>query len=166
MRALLGLELDLRRARVAGHGALATTFWVQVVGLALVVPFAIGNGVPDAPTDDWLLALLAGVAYLGGSACWTFAVRLGAVGIVTMLVATDGAIAATTSALLGETVGLAVGAALAVVVAGVLLATRPGEHARVTRAAVCSGCSARSRSRRCSWPAAAPPGSTCRGCCS
>ena len=121
------------------HGALATTFWVQVVGLALVVPFAIGNGVPNAPTDDWLLALLAGVAYLGGSACWTFAVRLGAVGIVTMLVATDGAIAATTSALLGETVGLAVGAALAVVVAGVLLATRPGEHARVTRAAVVLG---------------------------
>ena len=65
--------------------------------------------------------------------------RLGAVGIVTMLVATDGAIAATTSALLGEEVGLPVAAALAIVVAGVLLATRPGEHARVTRAAVLLG---------------------------
>jgi drug/metabolite transporter (DMT)-like permease len=121
------------------YGALATTFWVQVAGLALIVPFALQAGVPDAPGDDWLLAALAGIAYLGGSACWTFAVRLGAVGIVTMLVATDGAIAATTSALLGEEVGLPVAAALAIVVAGVLLATRPGEHARVTRTAVLLG---------------------------
>ncbi len=121
------------------HGALATTFWVQVVGLALIAPFALAGGVPDAPRGDWLLAVLAGVAYLGGAAAWTFAVRLGAVGIVTMLVATDGAIAATASALLGEQIGLPVAAGLAVVVAGVLLATRPGQHARVTRAAVLLG---------------------------
>jgi drug/metabolite transporter (DMT)-like permease len=121
------------------HGALATTFWVQIAGLAIVTPFALATGVPDAPRNDWLLAALAGVAYLIGSACWTFAVRLGAVGIVTMLVATDGAIAATTSALLGERVGLPVAAGLAVVVAGVLLATRPSEHARITRAAVLLG---------------------------
>ena len=103
------------------------------------MPLALGAGVPDAPRDDWLLAALAGVAYLGGSACWTFAVRLGAVGIVTMLVATDGAIAATASAILGEEIGLPVALALAVVVAGVLLATRPGEHAHVTGAAVVLG---------------------------
>jgi drug/metabolite transporter (DMT)-like permease len=121
------------------HGALATAFWIQVVGIAFIVPLAIGAGVPDAPRNDWLLASLAGLAYLGGSACWTFAVRLGAVGIVTMLVATDGAIAATASALLGEKIGLAVGLALAVVVAGVLLATRPGAHARVTGRAVALG---------------------------
>jgi drug/metabolite transporter (DMT)-like permease len=121
------------------HGALATTFWVQIVGLALIAPFALAGGIPDAPRGDWQLAGLAGIAYLGGSACWTFAVRLGAVGIVTMLVATDGAIAATTSALLGEQIGLPVAAALAIVVAGVLLATRPGEHARVTKVAVLLG---------------------------
>ena len=84
--------------------------------------------------------MLAGVAYLGGSAAWTFAVRVGAVGIVTMLVATDGAIAATASALLGEEIGLPVARrAGGRRVAGVLLATRPGEHARVTRAAVLLG---------------------------
>jgi len=121
------------------YGALATTFWVQIAGLLLIIPFAVASGVPDAPGDDWLLALIAGIAYLGGSAAWTFAVRVGAVGIVTMLVATDGAIAATTSAILGEEVGLPVAAGLAVIVAGVLLATRPGEHARVTRAAVLLG---------------------------
>jgi drug/metabolite transporter (DMT)-like permease len=121
------------------HGALVTTFWVQIVGLAFIAPFALAGGIPDAPRGDWLLAGLAGIAYLGGSACWTFAVRLGAVGIVTMLVATDGAIAATTSALLGEQIGLPVAAALAIVVAGVLLATRPGEHARVTKVAVLLG---------------------------
>lgn len=121
------------------YGALPATFWVQVVGLALVLPLALASGRPDAPRDDWLLAALAGVAYLGGSAAWTFAVRLGAVGIVTMLVATDGAIAATVSAILGEEIGIPVALALAVVVAGVLLATRPGEHVRVTRAAVLLG---------------------------
>jgi drug/metabolite transporter (DMT)-like permease len=118
------------------YGALATAFWIQVVGIAFIVPLAIGAGLPDAPLDDWSLAALAGLAYLGGSACWTFAVRLGAVGIVTMLVATDGAIAATASALLGERIGLPVALGLAVVVAGVLLATRPGKHAQVTGAAV------------------------------
>ena len=127
-------------ARAArAHGALATAFWIQVVGIAFIVPLAIGAGVPDAPRGDWLLAAVAGIAYLGGSAAWTFAVRLGAVGIVTMVVATDGAIAATASALLGEQIGLPVGLALAVVVTGVLLATRPGAHARVTGAAVALG---------------------------
>lgn len=121
------------------YGALATTFWVQVVGLILVLPLAVVQGVPDAPRQDWLLAAIAGIAYLGGSACWTFAVRLGAVGIVTMLVATDGAVAALVSAILGENIGLPVGLALAVVVAGVLLATRPGEHVRVTGPAVVLG---------------------------
>lgn len=121
------------------YGALATVFWVQIVGLALITPFALAGGIPDAPPKSWLLAVLAGVAYLGGAACWAFAVRIGAVGIVTMLVATDGAIAATTSALLGERIGLPVAAGLAVVVVGVLLATRPSEHARVTKAAILLG---------------------------
>jgi drug/metabolite transporter (DMT)-like permease len=121
------------------YGALTTTFWVQVVGLLLVLPLALVHGVPDAPDQDWLLAAIAGVAYLGGSAAWTYAVRLGAVGIVTMLVATDGAVAALVSAILGENIGLPVGLALAVVVSGVLLATRPSEHVRVTGPAVVLG---------------------------
>ena len=44
------------------HGAVATAFWVQVVGIAFIVPLAIGAGVPDAPRDDWLLAAIAGSA--------------------------------------------------------------------------------------------------------
>jgi drug/metabolite transporter (DMT)-like permease len=121
------------------YGALATTFWVQVAGLVFVLPLALVQGVPDASRQDWLLASIAGVAYLGGSACWTFAVRLGAVGIVTMLVATDGAVAALVSAVLGENIGVPVSLALAVVVTGVLLATRPSEHVRVTGPAVLLG---------------------------
>ena len=122
------------------YGALATTFWVQIVGLVLVLPLALATGFPDGvPTRDWALAAVAGVAYLGGSACWTFAVRFGAVGIVTMLVATDGAVAALVSAILGENIGIPVGLALAVVVTGVLLATRPSEHVRVTGPAVLLG---------------------------
>jgi drug/metabolite transporter (DMT)-like permease len=121
------------------YGALATTFWVQVVGLILVLPLAVVRGVPDAPAKDWLLAGIAGVAYLTGSAAWTFAVRLGAVGIVTMLVATDGAMAAFVSAILGETVGLPIALGLTLVVAGVLLAARPSEHVHVTGRAVLLG---------------------------
>jgi len=121
------------------YGAIATTFWVEVVGLILVLPLAAVHGVPDAPGQDWLLAGVAGVAYLVGSACWTFAVRLGAVGIVTMLVATDGAMAALASALLGETIGVPIALGLALVVSGVLLATRPSEHVRVTGPAVLLG---------------------------
>ncbi len=141
------------------HGALATTFWVQIAGLALIIPIAVASGVPDAPGDDWLLALIAGVAYLGGSAAWTFAVRLGAVGIVTMLVATDGAIAATTSAILGEEIGLPVAGGLAIIVAGVLLAMPAGR----ARARDPRGGAARPARRRLvrdgvRAPAAAPTG--------
>ncbi len=117
-------------------GGVAAVFYVQIVGLVVIVPFAIAAGVPDAPAEEWLTAVGAGVAYLGGSAAWIFAVRAGAVGIVTTIVATDGAVAAVFAVLLGEHLPTAVAIALGVIVIGCLAATRPGEHAHVTPAAI------------------------------
>ena len=79
----------------ARYGALATAFWVQVAGIRSSSRWRSAPACPTRRATTGCWRRIAGVAYLGGSACWTFAVRLGAVGIVTMLVATDGAIAAT-----------------------------------------------------------------------
>ena len=148
------------------HGALATRSGCRSSGSRSSSRSRSAPACPTrrATTGCWRRS--PGVAYLGGSACWTFAVRLGAVGIVTMLVATDGAIAATASAFLGERSACRSRCAWRWSSPACCSPPGPASTPASPGRRCCSGCSVPCRSRRCSWPAARRPASSCRGCCS
>ncbi len=98
--------------------------WVMVVGLFIGLPIGIVSGVPTdlAPSSaGWLL--LAGLCYAGGLYTAYTALTVGKVGIVAPIVATEGAVAALVAVALGDTIGLASGVVLGVIVIGVVLSS-------------------------------------------
>lgn len=110
--------------------------WVMLVGLLISGPAAAIQGAPaglDASAGGWLL--LSGAGNVGGLLLAYRALRVGQVALVAPLVSTEGAIAALIALLAGESVAPGVGATLAVIVAGVCLASVPaGELAGADRA--------------------------------
>jgi drug/metabolite transporter (DMT)-like permease len=90
------------------------------------VPVAFATGLPQAPASEWAWAVATGVLIVGASLCWLGAIATGKVSLVTPIVATDGAIAALISVAAGERLGPGVGAALAVIVMGVVLVSARG----------------------------------------
>lgn len=109
--------------QVRAIGARRSLAWVALLGLVFVLPLAAFVSPPDAPFRSWLYAALSGVCYVGGWLCWMLAVRSGKVGLVTAVVSTDGAAATAISVLaFRETLQAGVAAALAVIIAGVVIA--------------------------------------------
>ena len=109
-----------RASRVIGAGP--TLAWVVLVGLAIVFPFVLASGSP--PTGSaagWLL--LAGTGNLGGLLLEYTAVRHGKVGVVAAIASTEGAVTAVIAAFAGEPILTAVAAVLALIAAGVVLAS-------------------------------------------
>lgn len=102
---------------------LSVVSWVMAVGLALLVaPLAVA-GIPDGldrRTLGWLA--ISGAGNIAGLLLEFAAFRTGAVGIVAPIVSTEGALAALASVASGEHLGAGSAAALAVVVAGVVMA--------------------------------------------
>jgi drug/metabolite transporter (DMT)-like permease len=97
---------------------------VMAIGLVLCTVLAIASGAPDdlgAGTLAW--GALSAVTSVGGLSFLYRALRLGSVGIVTPIVATEGGLAAVVAIALGETIGLAIAAALLVMVTGVVVVT-------------------------------------------
>lgn len=100
--------------------------WVMVVGLVAVAPFVVlgpGPGRVSAGDVAWLV--VGGVGNAGGLLIEYAGLRLGKVGVVAPIASTEGAIAAVLAILAGETLSAAVLLALAVVVGGVVLTSRP-----------------------------------------
>lgn len=118
-----------RASRLAGAGP--TVAGVMIVGAVLVLPFALTvSPLPSGPavTDRVILAALAGAANVGGLLLAYSAFRIGAVGIVSTIDSTEGAVAAVLSVLAGQTLAPGSGPALVVVAVGVVLAATSGGH--------------------------------------
>jgi drug/metabolite transporter (DMT)-like permease len=99
--------------------------WVMLIGLAVVAPLVALEGVPDeldAESGTWLA--VAGIGNVVGLLLAYAALRLGKVGVVAPVVATQGAIAALLAVVAGESIGAGAGLALAVIAVGVVLAGR------------------------------------------
>ena len=143
-----------RASRAAGSPQ--TVAGVMVVGAGLVLPFAlIASPLPVGlakPAETVLLAALAGAANVGGLLFTYAAYRLGAVGVVSTIASTEGAIAAVISVVAGQTLAPGSGAALVVVAVGVVLAATSGggeleegvaiDRGRSLRAAGLASCAA------------------------
>ncbi len=115
-------------------GASSTLAIVVLTGLVVSLPFALVDlPAPGALTASVILTLLvAGAANVLGLQLLYRGYREGLVAIVSAISSTEGAIAAVLAILFGEAVSPGVGAALGVVVIGVVLAAfagvDPSEH--------------------------------------
>lgn len=119
--------------------------WVMLVGFVVVAPLVVAAGVPPGLGGrefGWLT--VSGVGNVAGLLFVYAALRIGKVSIVTPITSTEGAIAAVFAVLEGERLGTATAVLLALIVAGVILASSgetadaPGAHpARATALAAC-----------------------------
>ncbi|HEV7603608.1 MAG TPA: EamA family transporter [Candidatus Limnocylindrales bacterium] len=114
-----------RASRIAG--AVPTLVGQMTVGMILVLPVAVAvTPLPPVPVETLVLATLAGAANVSGLLLVYAAYRVGAVGIISTIASTEGAIAAVVSVLAGQALAPGSGPALAIVAVGVVLAAAGG----------------------------------------
>jgi drug/metabolite transporter (DMT)-like permease len=122
-----------RASRLLDSGSLLA--WVMLVGMLIVGPLVLLEGVPDGLSGSsigWLA--ICGAGNVGGLLCSYAALRAGMVGLVAPIISTEGAIAALLAIVAGEPLTAAAGAALAVIALGVALAgAAPGEPGKPAR---------------------------------
>jgi drug/metabolite transporter (DMT)-like permease len=107
--------------------------WVMALGLVVAVPPAIAVGVPahlDGGPGGWLL--LSGGANVAGLMLAYRAMRVGQVSLIAPIISTEGAIAAVIALVAGESLAPGVGATLAMIAAGVVVASVPPSGADAT----------------------------------
>ncbi len=103
-------------------GAFPTLAWVMAIGFVIVLPFVLVAGsLPTGSEAGWLF--VAGAGNIIGLVCEYTAVRSGKVGVVASIASTEGAVAAVLSAIAGEPISAAVAAVLALIAAGIVLAS-------------------------------------------
>jgi drug/metabolite transporter (DMT)-like permease len=105
-------------------GATSTLAGVMFVGFVVAVPLAVSTGVPTglgARELAWLA--VAGTGNVLGLLLEYRGLRIGKVGVVAALASTEGALAAVIAIAFGETVSLATAVLLAVIAAGVVMAS-------------------------------------------
>jgi drug/metabolite transporter (DMT)-like permease len=102
-------------------GSASSLAWAMLVGLIITTPFVIASGVPTNLTASlpWMTA--AGLGNVIGILIAGFALRVGKVGVVAPILATEGAIAAVIAAVLGESIAPIVAFLLMVIVGGIVL---------------------------------------------
>jgi drug/metabolite transporter (DMT)-like permease len=119
-----------RASRLAG--APPVLAGVMLVGLVLVAPWALVlSPLPATPAITPLTmiqAFLAGAANVGGLLLIYAALQIGAVGVISTIASTEGALAATISVLAGQALAPGVAPVLALIAAGVVLAATSGGH--------------------------------------
>jgi drug/metabolite transporter (DMT)-like permease len=114
-----------RSSRMIGPTQLLS--WVMLIGLAIVLPLVLLEGVPDdldGESGAWLA--VAGIGNVVGLLLAYAALRVGKVGIVAPVIATQGAVAAVLAVVAGESIGVGAGVTLAVIAIGVVLAGLAG----------------------------------------
>lgn len=116
-------------------GSPSSLAWPMLVGLVITTPFVFVSGVPAnlAPSLPWLL--VAGAGNVVGILIAGYALRVGKVGVVAPILATEGAIAAVIASILGESVAPLVAFLLLFIVGGIVLSAvapdpEPLEHER------------------------------------
>jgi drug/metabolite transporter (DMT)-like permease len=115
-----------RSSRMIGPSQLLA--WVMLIGLAIVAPLVVLEGVPDdldAESGAWLA--VAGIGNVVGLLLAYAALRVGKVGIVAPVIATQGAVAAMLAVIAGESIGAGAAVTLAVIAVGVVLAGLAGD---------------------------------------
>lgn len=122
-----------RAVRIIGPWSVAA--WTMVVGLILTLPFTALAGVPDNLGSTWGWMLLSGAGNVIGLVLAAAAFRVGKVGVVTPILATEGAIAAVVAAMLGESIAPIVAFLLMVIVLGIVVSAmapdpEPLDHER------------------------------------
>lgn len=111
---------DNRSTRLIG--SLQALAWVQLIGLAEVIPFAIWEGEPSRPTGGALAWIaVGGVGVILGLTLSYAALGSGAVSIVAPVTAIDGALAALAAIALGEHLAVATAIGLGIAIAGMLV---------------------------------------------
>lgn len=103
-------------------GAIPTLAWVMAIGFVIVIPFvSVAGSLPTGTQAGWLF--VAGAGNIIGLVCEYTAVRSGKVGVVAAIASTEGAVAALLSAIAGEPISATVAAVLALIAAGIVLAS-------------------------------------------
>lgn len=102
-------------------GSASSVAWVMLLGLFITTPFVVAAGVPAniGPSIPWMVVL--GLGNVIGILVAGFALRVGKVGVVAPILATEGAIAAVIAAVLGESIAPIVGFMLLVIVGGIVI---------------------------------------------
>jgi len=125
--------LSSRAVRIIGPWSV--TAWTMLVGLIITFPFLIPAGIPDnlGQNSGWML--ISGAGNVLGIVLAGMAFRVGKVGVVAPILATEGAIAAVVAALLGESIAPIVAFLLLVIVVGIVVSAiapdpAPVEHER------------------------------------
>ena len=97
--------------------------WVMLVGLVVTLPWALADGVPPSLAGvDGALLLLMAACQVGGYLLAFVALKVGKVGVVTPILATEGAVGAVFATLAGERLATAALLMLAITVVGVVVA--------------------------------------------
>ena len=128
-------------------GSWSSVAWAMLVGLVITLPFLVSSGVPDALGSSlgWMVA--SGAGNVAGLVLAGLAFRVGKVGVVAPILATEGAISAVIAALLGESVAPIVAFFLLLIVGGIVLSAvapdpEPLEHERPVAAVTLATCGA------------------------
>ena len=116
-------------------GSWSAVAWTMLVGLLITLPFLFASGVPAAVSENVGWLLVAGVGNVAGLVLAGLAFRVGKVGVITPILATEGAIAAVIAAILGESIAPIVAFLLLVIVGGIVIAAvapdpEPLDHER------------------------------------
>ena len=134
-------------------GSPSSLAWMMIVGLVVTTPFVFAAGVPEQLNASLPYLAVSGIGNVVGILIAGYALRVGKVGVVAPILATEGAIAAVLAALAGESIAPIVAFLLMVIVGGIVLSAvapdpEPLEHERplmavllATGAAVCFGAS-------------------------
>jgi drug/metabolite transporter (DMT)-like permease len=104
------------------------------MGLAMAIPFAAISGIPEnLNVQNATLMLLTGAGNIFGLISVNAALRVGKVGVVSPIVATQGAVAVIIAVLIGRSLAPLIAALLTVIVIGIVISARtkdpvPIEH--------------------------------------
>ena len=114
----------------------------MLIGLTATIPLVLIAGIPTGLTGtNSIWWIVSGLGNVMGLVLAASAFRFGKVGVVAPILATEGALAATTAAILGESIAPLAAFVLLVIVGGVILAAigkdpAPSPNERPVRAAV------------------------------
>ncbi|MDA3021131.1 MAG: EamA family transporter [Actinomycetota bacterium] len=105
-------------------GAYSTVAWAMLIGLTATIPLVLIAGIPTGLTGtNSIWWAVSGLGNVTGLLLGASAFRFGKVGVVAPIIATEGAIAATIAAILGESIAPLAAFVLLVIVGGVVLAS-------------------------------------------
>lgn len=124
-------------------GPWSAVAWSMVVGITIVIPLVAWAGIPDGLGTHAPGLLAAGAGNVAGLALAGFAFRVGKVGIVAPIIATEGAISAVLAALTGQSIAPVIAFWLLLIVVGVMISAvapdpEPLRHERPVLAVVLS----------------------------